>query len=51
MHDVEKITNEAGQDISILTLDQQLYRVAIDIIWNDPQRWSKFVVRLGGMHF
>ena len=29
MHDVEKITNEAGQDISILTLDQQLYCVTI----------------------
>ena len=41
---------EAGQAITIFTADQQLYHVALDIIWSNPEKWSTFFVRLGGMH-
>jgi len=31
--------------------DQRLYRVTNEIIWNDPNRWEKFISRIGGMHW
>ena len=34
----------------ILTLDEQLYRVALHVLWDDPNRFPNFVLRLGGMH-
>ena len=51
MIDVESKTNEAGQHVTVFTADQQLYRVALDIVWSDPARWVNFVPRLGGMHW
>ena len=51
MTDVEKKTEEAGQHQTVFTADQQLYRVCLDIIWSNPQRWMNFVPRLGGMHW
>ena len=51
MTDVEKKTKEAGQQQTVFTADQQLYRVALDIIWSNPERWKNFIPRLGGMHW
>ena len=42
MHEVEKVSNEAGQTFSIFTCDQQLYRVCVDIVWANPSRWANF---------
>ena len=50
MLEYKKVTEEAGQAITVFTVDQQLYRVALDMIWANPGEWSKFYVRLGGMH-
>ena len=51
MYDVEKATHQAGQSITVFTCDQQLFRVTLDIMWDDPDRWSDFIPRLGGMHW
>ena len=51
MCDVEKACEKSGQKETVFTCDQQLYRVTMDIIWNDPQRWANFYPRLGGMHW
>ena len=51
MIDVETISKSAGQEYSIFTCDQQLYRVTMDIVWADPDRWKDFIPRLGGMHW
>lgn len=51
MIDVETISKSAGQEYSVFTCDQQLYRVTMDIVWTDPDRWKDFIPRLGGMHW
>ena len=38
MCDVESASERAGQQVTVFTCDQQLYRVTIDIIWDDPVR-------------
>ena len=51
MNDTERISNDAGQEATVLTSDQQLYRVMVDIVWSNPTRWQLFVPRIGGMHW
>ena len=51
MCEIERDTAHAGQQVTVFTCDQQLYRVTIDIIWNDPSRWANCYPRLGGMHW
>ena len=43
MIDVEAVTTNAGQEVLVFTCDQQLYRVTLDTIWEDPQRWNFFI--------
>lgn len=45
------ITTAAGQEYTVFTADQQLYKVAVHIMWDDPQYFGNFIPRLGGMHF
>ena len=33
MVQAQKLTNECGQEITIFTNDQQLYKVAVDVTW------------------
>ena len=47
----ERILKNTGQDICVLTCDQQLYKVAVDITWAYPEHFNNFFIRLGGMHF
>ena len=49
---MEETTMKAGQEVVVMTCDQQLYRVVlvIDIMWTDPGRWRNFYPRLGVMH-
>ena len=49
MMDAEKVTNAAGQKITVFTADQQLYSLVLDIMWAGCDRWRFFVPRLGGM--
>ena len=51
MIEVEKLTNEAGQAYTVFTADQQLYRVILDMFWTNPQRFSNFIPRIGGIHW
>ena len=39
---VELVTTNAGKEVSVFTCDQQLYRVTLDIIWTNPERWKTF---------
>ena len=49
--DVESVSKDAEQSISVFTCDQQIYRVALNIIWFNPARWANFYPRIGGMNF
>ena len=51
MCDIEITCKKSGQREAVFTCDQQLYRVTMDIIWNDPSRWTYFYPRIGGMHW
>ena len=51
MIDVEAISQTAGQIYSVFTCDQQLYRITLDIIWENPERWRNFYPRIGGIHW
>lgn len=50
MSEAQRLTKECGQAITILKNDQQLYRVAVNVKWVYPERFSDFIPRLGGMH-
>ena len=52
MLQVKRLSEAAGQPFTIFTLDQQLYKYAIEIQWALPDVFpqSTFFVRLGGMH-
>ena len=44
------LSKAAGQEYVVLTLNQQLYRVVLHVLWDDPNRFPNFFLRLGGMH-
>ena len=46
----QHITALTGQEWTIFTCDQQLYKVVVNILWHEPELFPKFVPRLGGMH-
>ena len=47
---VQELTLQTGQTFSLLTCDQQLYRVAVHVSWDQPERFIGMYLRLGGMH-
>ena len=51
MIEAEKLTNEAGQAYTVFTADQQLYRVILDIISTNLQRFSNVIPGISGMHW
>ena len=46
----QEVSSNAGQEFVIFTADQQLYRVALHVIWEIQARFSNIYMRLGGMH-
>ena len=50
MEEGQRMTNECGQRVTVFKNDQQLYRVAVNITWVYPERFSQLIPRLGGMH-
>ena len=50
MVETKRMTNTAGQKHTILTCDQQLYKIMVDITWVYPDVFPDFIPRLGGMH-
>ena len=47
---VQELTSQTGQTFSLLTCDQQLYRVAVNVSWDQPERFKDTYLRLGDMH-
>ena len=46
----QRLTSAMGQDFTVFTADQQLYKIMVDIIWVYPSLFKDFEPRLGGMH-
>jgi len=46
---VEKAIRQNGGTYTHVVADMQLYKVALQIKWSDPERWKNLVLRLGGM--
>ena len=51
MAEAARVTQEVGQSVTVFTADQQLYRVALGILWTYEARFTNFVPRIGGMHW
>ena len=47
----QETTNSCGQEVTIFTNDQQLYKVAVGIKWVYQDRFLNVIPRLGGIHF
>ena len=47
---VHELTSQTGQTFSLLTCDQQLYRIAVHVSWDQPERFKDMYLRLGGRH-
>ena len=43
-------TRNIGQQFVVFTYDLLLYRVALEVQWTYPERFSNVILRLGGMH-
>ena len=50
MVEAQKLTNQFCQAATVLTCDQQLYKVMVDVKWAYPEIFKNFIPRLGGMH-
>ena len=44
-----RLTEETGQEYTIMVFNQQLYKMLVDILWVYPFRFQKVIARLGGM--
>ena len=50
MLEAKRLTLLTGQQWTVFTTDLQLYKVVMRISWQDPDAFTDFVPRLGGMH-
>ena len=46
----QAVTGATGQEYVIFTADQQLYKVAVHVMWENQALFSNVYLRLGGMH-
>lgn len=46
----QAVTETTGQEYVVFTADQQLYRVAVHVMWENQARFNNVYIRLGGMH-
>ncbi|XP_038064765.1 D(1A) dopamine receptor-like [Patiria miniata] len=47
MEEGQRLTQECGQTVTVFTTDQQLYKLAVNVMWAYPERFSQFIPRLG----
>ena len=49
---IKRLSESTGKQFTLFTLDQQLYRYAVEIQWALPEVFPpfSFILRLGGMH-
>ena len=45
-----QVSEDLGQGFVVFIADQQLYKVALHLIWQEPDAFSNVYLRLGGMH-
>jgi len=50
MTEAQQLTHRIGQKFVLFTCDLQLYKVALDVKWAYPDKFSDVIPRLGGMH-
>ena len=51
LHQAKQVTSDRGQDYNVMfTADLQLYKVAVNIMWANPEQFDNIVLHLGGMH-
>ena len=50
MYEAQKLTVKCGQTFTLLTADQQLYCVMVNVLWVHPELFPNFFPCLGGMH-
>ena len=50
MCEAQRLNVKCGQEYTVFTADQQLYRVMINVTWVYPELFLNFIPRLGGMH-
>ena len=51
MLQVKRLTEKTRQTLTLFAVDQQLYRMAVEIQWSLPELFPpNFIIRLGGMH-
>ena len=50
MRKAQQLTEKIGQNFTVFTADQQLYRVAVEVQWAHPDLFPNLIPRLGGMH-
>ena len=46
-----EVTRSANQEILVLTCDQAIYKIVVDISFHQPELLTSVVAILGGMHF
>ena len=46
----QNISKEVGQEYVVFTCDQQLYRISLQVQWDNPDILNNVYLRLGGMH-
>ena len=44
------LIGNAGQTVLVFTVDQQLYKVTVDVLFHSPSYFTKVIPMLGGMH-
>ena len=50
MYKAKRLTQSIGQAFTMLTAGQQLFCLAVEVLWVLPERSRNFHVRSGGMH-
>lgn len=46
----QQVSDSVGQEYVVFTADQQLYRIALHVIWENQAMFNNLYLRLGGMH-
>ena len=46
----QQVSRAGGQDFTVMTCNQQLYKIAVQIQWNKPEWFQNMTIRLCGMH-
>ena len=51
MAEEARITHEAEQSFTVFIANQQLYRLAMDILWTYETQFTNYMTRISGIHW